>query len=62
MLQELNKHEETSRIIRCHKNEMYFAVMAEDLRRIEDVSKKHGSNFPIEVQDAAPAKVFQKVQ
>lgn len=61
----LEEHEEregrSSNIIKFHNNELYVAIMDEDLERIEDESKKHGSNFLIDLQDSPPEKVFWKV-
>lgn len=48
-------------ITTLYNNEFYTAIMDEDLERIEDMSKKYGSNFLIKIKDGAPGKVFWKV-
>nr|XP_019938817.1 PREDICTED: ankyrin repeat domain-containing protein 61 isoform X1 [Paralichthys olivaceus] len=61
MLEEQSKHEErSSNMIKFHNNEFYTAIMDEDVARIEDVSKKHGSNLPIQVQVGEPGNIFWK--
>lgn len=47
-------------ITTLYNNEFYTAIMDEDLERIEDMSKKYGSNFLIKIKDGAPGKVFWK--
>lgn len=42
-----------SRMKKFYNHEFYTAIMDEDLGQIEDLTKKHGSNFPIPVQDTA---------
>lgn len=62
MLEEHEEREDSKgNIIKFHNNEFYAAIMDEDLERIEDILKKHGNNFLIEVQDSTPGKVFWKV-
>nr|XP_033467600.1 ankyrin repeat domain-containing protein 61-like [Epinephelus lanceolatus] len=47
-------------IVMFHNNDFYTAIMDQDLGRIEDMSKKYGSNFLIEIQGGAPGEVFWK--
>lgn len=62
MLEESKEHQDRSgHIIKFYNNEFYTAIMDEDLGRIEDMSKKYGSNFLINIQDGAPGEVFWKV-
>ncbi|KAG8009053.1 Ankyrin repeat domain-containing protein 61 [Nibea albiflora] len=60
----LKKSEElqdrSGNVIKLHNNEFYTAILDEDLGRIEDITKKYGSNFLIKVQDGAPGGVFWK--
>ncbi|KAM9336506.1 ankyrin repeat domain-containing protein 61-like [Symphorus nematophorus] len=52
--------EQSSNIIKFYNNEFYTTIMNEDLGRIEDMSKKYGSNFLIKTRDGGPGEVFQK--
>ena len=62
MLEEDKASEDRSaNITMLYNNEFYTAIMDEDLRCIEDMSKKYGSNFLIKIKDGAPGKVFLKV-
>lgn len=62
MLEQSKEHQDrSSNIIKFYNNEFYTAIMDEDLGRIEDMSKKHGSDFLIKVQDTAPGEDFWKV-
>ena len=62
MLEEQRDHEDTSsNMIKFHNNEFYTAVMDEDVGRIEDMSKKHGTNLPIQVQVGEPGNILSKV-
>uniref|UniRef100_A0A8C2ZIW7 Ankyrin repeat domain 61 n=1 Tax=Cyclopterus lumpus TaxID=8103 RepID=A0A8C2ZIW7_CYCLU len=50
MLEESEECEDrSSNIVKFPDNEFYTAIMNQDLGRIEDMSKKHGSNFLIEI-------------
>ncbi|XP_067432056.1 ankyrin repeat domain-containing protein 61-like isoform X1 [Thunnus thynnus] len=61
MLEEDKASEDRSaNITMLYNNEFYTAIMDEDLRCIEDMSKKYGSNFLIKIKDGAPGKVFLK--
>lgn len=42
-------------------NEFYHAIMTEDLGRIDDISKQHGSNSIIKIRDGGPTEVIHKV-
>lgn len=48
-------------IVKFYKNEFYDAIMDEDVGRLEDMSKKYGSNFDIEKQGGAPGGAVWKV-
>ncbi|XP_072230201.1 ankyrin repeat domain-containing protein 61-like [Leuresthes tenuis] len=61
MLQLHKEHpDKGGRIINLYNNEFYTAIMDQDLERIEDMSKKYGSNCQIEIQGDAPGEVFWK--
>ncbi|XP_037320448.2 ankyrin repeat domain-containing protein 61-like [Pungitius pungitius] len=51
--------ESSSNVVRFPNNEFYTAIMDEDLGRLEDMSKKYGSNFLIKIS-AAPGPVLWK--
>lgn len=62
MLEESKEREDRSaKFIKFLNTECYTAIMDEDLGRIEDMSKKYGRNFLIEIQGGAPGEVFLKV-
>lgn len=62
MLEGSKEHQERSgKIIKFQNDEFYTAIMDEDLGRIEDMSKKYGSNFVNKIQDEAPGELFWKV-
>ncbi|XP_032429680.1 ankyrin repeat domain-containing protein 61 [Xiphophorus hellerii] len=48
------------KIIKIYRNEFYTAVLDEDVRGIEDMVKKYGSNSQIEIQDGSSGGVFWK--
>lgn len=50
------------KIIKIYRNEFYTAVLDEDVRGIEDMVKKYGSNSQIEIQDGSSGGVFWKVR
>ncbi|XP_074475414.1 ankyrin repeat domain-containing protein 61-like [Sebastes fasciatus] len=61
MLEESKEREDRSaKFIKFLNTECYTAIMDEDLGRIEDMSKKYGRNFLIEIQGGAPGEVFWK--
>ncbi|XP_070847576.1 ankyrin repeat domain-containing protein 61-like [Chaetodon trifascialis] len=61
MLEESEEHQDRcGNIIKIHSNEFYTAIMDEDVGRIQDISKKHGSNFLIRIKDDAPREVLWK--
>ncbi|XP_051273721.1 ankyrin repeat domain-containing protein 61 isoform X2 [Dicentrarchus labrax] len=61
MLEESKERQDMSdNINKFHNNEFYSAIMDEDSERIEDMSKKYGSNFLIKIQNGAPGKVSWK--
>lgn len=61
MLEESTEHQrKRSSMDRLYDSELYTAIMEEDLGLMEDLSKKHSSNFLIEVQGTAP-RDFWKV-
>ncbi|XP_054454767.1 ankyrin repeat domain-containing protein 61-like [Anoplopoma fimbria] len=61
MLEESKEHEDrSSNIVKFPNNEFYTAIIDEDLGRIEDMSKKYGSNFLIETQGGSPGEVLWK--
>ncbi|XP_033181645.1 ankyrin repeat domain-containing protein 61-like isoform X2 [Mastacembelus armatus] len=61
MMEDNKGHEERSgKTIMLHNNGFYAAIIHEDTGRIEEMSKKYGSNFLIELPDGAPGKVFWK--
>lgn len=51
-----------SNLTKFYNNEFYTAIMDEDTERIEDLSKKHGSNCFIREQDAAPGGLWKVKQ
>ncbi|XP_062298935.1 ankyrin repeat domain-containing protein 61-like [Scomber scombrus] len=55
-----NSEERSGNITMSYDNEFHTAVMEEDLRCIEEMSKKYGSNVLIQVKDCSPGKVFLK--
>lgn len=60
MLEESTEHQGRSGSLdRLFDSEFYAAIMDEDLGRIEDLSKKHSSNFLIEVQGTAPGDFWK---
>lgn len=42
-----------------YDHEFYTAIMNEDLGRIEDLTKKYGSNFSITLQDTANGDLWK---
>lgn len=42
-----------------YNHEFYTAIMDEDLGHLEDLTKKHGSNFLIPVQDTAHGDLWK---
>lgn len=42
-----------------HDHEFYTAVMNEDLGRIEDLTKKYGSNFSMALQNTANGDLWK---
>uniref|UniRef100_UPI003AAAF28D ankyrin repeat domain-containing protein 61-like n=1 Tax=Centroberyx gerrardi TaxID=166262 RepID=UPI003AAAF28D len=61
MLEESEESEDRNcNITTFHDNEFYVAIMDEDLGRIDDMSRKHGSNFLIKIRDGGPIKVMHK--
>lgn len=62
MFDESTEHQvKSANIIKFYNSEIYTAIVDEDLGRIEDMSKKHGSNVLLKVRDTAPGEDFQKV-
>lgn len=62
MLEEQQEHDDGSgNINKFPNNEFYSAIMDEDLGRIEDMSKKYGSDFLIAAQNGGLGRVFGKV-
>ncbi|XP_042364001.1 ankyrin repeat domain-containing protein 61-like [Plectropomus leopardus] len=61
MSEESGEHEEKStNTVNFHNYEFYTAIMDQDVARIQDMSKKYGSNFLFEIQGGAPREVFWK--
>lgn len=56
-----NSEEGRGNVTVSYNNEFHTAVMEEDLRCIEEMSKKYGSNALIKAKDCSPGKVFLKV-
>ncbi|XP_014915477.1 ankyrin repeat domain-containing protein 61 [Poecilia latipinna] len=48
------------KVINIYRNEFYTAVLDEDVRGIENMVKKYGSNNQIEIQDGSSRGVFWK--
>lgn len=48
-----------SRMKRFYNHEFYTAIMDENLGHIEDLTKKHGSNFLIPVQETAHGDLWK---
>uniref|UniRef100_A0A3P9NB04 Ankyrin repeat domain 61 n=2 Tax=Poecilia reticulata TaxID=8081 RepID=A0A3P9NB04_POERE len=48
------------KVIKIYRNEFYTAVLDEDVRGIENMVKKYGSNSQIEIQDGSSRGVFWK--
>lgn len=62
MLEESKDHQERiGNINEFYNNEFHTAIIDEDLGRIEDMSKKYGSNFLIKIQGGTSREVFWKV-
>lgn len=62
MLEECEQHRDGSGNIKFYNNDFYTAILNEDLGLIEDMSKKHGTNVLIKVQDTAPGEDLWKVK